>query len=125
MIGFNDTRRDTAWAKAHPELYEQFVAMAAADPYADEPGHAMGYRRQVAARAKHDTYDRLDQIDCPVLIAAGRYDGLALPQAQHAMAARIKGARLEFFEGGHPFMLQDRAAVPAIVAFLAADAGRK
>jgi 3-oxoadipate enol-lactonase len=118
MIPINDTRRDTAWQKANPEQYAQFVAMAAADPYADEPGRAMGYHRQLEARSHHDTYDRLGQIDCPVLIAAGRYDGIALPAAQERMAARIRGARLQFFDGGHLFMIQDRAAMPAMIDFL-------
>jgi 3-oxoadipate enol-lactonase len=118
MIPINDTRRDAAWQKANAEQYEQFVALAAADPYAGEPGRAMGYHRQLAARSHHDTYDRLGQIDCPVLIAAGAYDGIALPAAQHAMHDRIKGSRLAFFEGGHLFMIQDRAAMPAMVEFL-------
>ena len=118
MIAINDTRRDAAWAKANAEQYEQFVAFAAADPYAAEPGRAMGYHRQLAARAHHDTYDRLGQIACPVLIAAGRFDGIALPAAQEKMAARIKGSGLQYFDGGHMFMLQDRAALPAMIAFL-------
>ena len=118
MIPISDTRRDAAWAKAHPEQYEQFVAFAANDAYANEPDRAMGYRRQIEARSHHDTYDRLGQIACPVLIAAGKYDGIALPAAQEKMAARIPGARLEFHEGGHMFMLQDRAAIPAMTAFL-------
>ena len=92
MIPISDTRRDAAWPKANPEQYEQFVALAASDPYADEPGRAMGYRRQLEARAHHDTYDRLAQIACPVMIAAGRFDGIALPATQEKMAARIKGA---------------------------------
>jgi len=118
LIGVSDTRRDAAWAAAHPQDFEAFAAMGAADPYADEPGHAMGARRQLEARAGHDTWDRLDKIACPVLIAAGRYDGVALPQAQHNMASRIAGSRLEFFEGGHLFMIQDRAAFPAMIDFL-------
>ena len=118
MIGVSDTRRDAAWAAANPEQYEQFVALAASDPYADEPGRAMGYRRQLAARADLDTYDRLGEIACPVMIAAGRFDGIALPATQEKMAARIKGARLQFFDGGHLFMLQDRTAMPAMIEFL-------
>ncbi len=118
MIGINDTRRDAAWQAANPEMYEQFVALAANDPYADEPGRAMGYRRQLEARSHHDTYDRLGEIDCPVLIAAGRFDGIALPAAQEKMAARIKGAELTFFDGGHMFVIQDRAALPAMIGFL-------
>jgi 3-oxoadipate enol-lactonase len=118
MMAINDTRRDAAWQKANPELYEQFVAMAAADPYAMESGRAMGYHRQLVARANLDTYDRLPQVDCPVLIAAGRFDGIALPTTQEKMAARIKGSRLQFFDGGHMFMIQDRSAIPAMVDFL-------
>ena len=118
LIPFNDTRWDEAFAKAKPELYATMLSMGAADPFADEPGHAMGARRQLEARALHDTWDRLPDIRCPVLIAAGRYDGIAKPETQERMAGRIPGAQLRFFEGGHPFMLQDRAANPAIIEFL-------
>jgi 3-oxoadipate enol-lactonase len=118
MIPINDTRRDAAWQKANPEQYEQFVAFAANDPYTDEPGRAMGYHRQLEARAGHDTWDRLPDIACPVLITAGRFDGIALPATQEKMAGRIKGSRLQFFDGGHMFMIQDRGAFPAMIDFL-------
>jgi 3-oxoadipate enol-lactonase len=118
LIPVNDTRRDAAWAEANPKDYDLFIQMASADPFADEPGHAEGARRQLEARAGHDTWDRLGQIACPVMIAAGRYDGIALPATQERMAERIPGAVLQFFEGGHPFMIQDRAANRAIIEFL-------
>jgi 3-oxoadipate enol-lactonase len=118
LIPISDTRRDAAWQAAHAEQFAQFVAMGASDPFADEPGHAMGARRQLEARARHDTWERLDLIACPVLIAAGRYDGVALPGTQERMAGRVPGAELQFFEGGHMFMIQDRAAMPAMIAFL-------
>lgn len=118
LIPISDTRRDAAWAAAHPQDYATFVAMGATDPYAGEPGRAEGARRQLEARAAHDTWDRLPDIICPVLIAAGHYDGIALPATQDKMVARIPGAELQWFEGGHMFMIQDRAAFPAIIAFL-------
>jgi 3-oxoadipate enol-lactonase len=119
MLAIADTRRDATWAAANPEKHEQFVAMAAAPPPGTgEPGHDMGAHRQLEARAQHDTWDRLPTIACPVLIAAGRYDGIALPATQERMAARIPGAQLAFFEGGHLFMIQDRTAFPAMAAFL-------
>lgn len=119
LIPISDTRRDAAWQSVNAETFDLFVEQASApDPYAAEPGRAMGARRQLEARAGHDTWDRLGQLACPVLIAAGRYDGIALPETQERMAGRIKGAELQFFEGGHLFMLQDRAALPAIAAFL-------
>lgn len=118
MIPISDTRRDAAWAAAHPQDYAAFVAMAAANPYADEHGRAMGAQRQLEARALHDTWDRLPHITCPVLIAAGRFDGIALPETQDRMAARIPGAERQWFKGGHMFMIQDREAYPAMIGFL-------
>ncbi|MEI9982145.1 MAG: hypothetical protein WDN69_02380 [Aliidongia sp.] len=44
---------------------------------------------------------------------------MARPEAQEAMQRQIPGASLRFFEGGHLFMLQDPAAFPAILDFLA------
>jgi 3-oxoadipate enol-lactonase len=118
LIPISDTRRDAAWAAAQPDLYAQILTLGADDPYADEPGHAMGAHRQLEARSAHDTWGRLPDIACPVMVAAGRYDGIAVPDTQQRMAARIPGARLRFFEGGHLFMIQDRAAVPAMTEFL-------
>jgi 3-oxoadipate enol-lactonase len=121
LIPIADTRHDAAWAAANPQAYAAALKLAAVDPYADEPGRARGAWRQLQARADHDTWERLTQIRCPVMIAAGRYDAIALPQTQEAMAARIPGARLAVFEGGHMFMLQDRAALPALIRFLKDD----
>jgi len=118
LIPISDTRRDAAWARANPDAHAQFVAMASADPYGHEPGHVMGAQRQLEARAAHDTWDRLADIRSPTLIAAGRYDGIARPETQERMAARIPGARLQVFDGGHMFVIQDRAAFPAIMDFL-------
>lgn len=118
LMPVSDTRRDAAWAAANPETYAQFVAMGSVDPHAGEPGREMGARRQIEARAAHDTWDRLGDIACPTLIAAGRFDGIALPATQARMAGRIPGASLQFFDGGHLFMIQDRTANPAIAAFL-------
>ncbi len=112
-----DTRHDAAWMASHSDEMAMIIA-AGEDPYIGEPGHKMGALRQLQARAQHDAWDRLRQIACPVMIAAGRYDGVALPASQEKMAARIPGAQLQFFEGGHLFMIQDRAALPAMVAFM-------
>lgn len=121
LIPISDLRRDDAWAQAHPEASAQLVELGSRDPFAEEPGHAMGAHRQLEARAAHDAWDRMGEIACPVMIAAGRHDGIALPEAQQRMAGRIPGARLQFFDGGHLFMIQDRTAVPAMAAFLLGD----
>ena len=121
MIPISDTRRDANWAAAHPEEFKALIDLGANDPYVDEPDRAIGARRQLEARAAHDTWDRLGAIRCPVLIAGGKFDGIARPEVQARMAQRIPRAELRMFDGGHLFLLQDRSAFPAILEFLAAS----
>ena len=118
LIPIMDTRRTPDWIAANPETYDQFVAFASNDPYKDEPGHPMGQRRQLEARQHHDTWERLSQITCPTLVCGGKYDGQALPETQLKMMERLPNATLKMFEGGHMFMIQDREAFAAMVAFL-------
>jgi len=113
-----DTRHDAAWAKANPAEYRLLLQMAAADPFHGEPGHAEGAARQLAARAGHDCWARLPRLTMPVLVMGGRHDGIAPPRIATALAARIPGARLRIFEGGHLFMLEDRTAFAAMADFL-------
>jgi len=94
------------------------LAIASADPYRDEPGHVEGAARQLAARATHDTWERLAAITCPVMVMGGRHDGIARPEVVTALAQRIPGAALRFFDGGHLFMLEDGRAWPAMTEFL-------
>ncbi len=110
-----DTRGEDAG-----ELLQQIgkVMQERAAVGADEPGREMGYRRQLEARSRHDTWDRLHRLEMPVLIAAGRYDGIAAPANQEALHARIPSSRLEWFEGGHVFLLQDPRAHEVIREFL-------
>ena len=78
----------------------------------------MGARRQLEARKGHDTWDRLPGVTAPTLVCAGRYDGISpLPNCE-ALADRIPDGRLEVFEGGHLFMLEDARAWPTIITFL-------
>jgi 3-oxoadipate enol-lactonase len=112
-----DTRWDEAWQATHPDAVAAMAAQHAGSGGGDEAAAAAAVR-QLEARALHDTYDRLASIAVPVLVAAGRYDGVAPPANQEALAARIPHAELAWFEGGHLFMVQDRAAYPAIMGFL-------
>jgi 3-oxoadipate enol-lactonase len=121
MMAISDTRRDAAWAVADPDRYHAALDEAVTRSRlvdADDPAAVMGARRQLEARVGHDTFDRLPQLAMPVGLFAGKYDGLALPAAQEAMQRQIPQASLQFFEGGHLFMLDDPAAFPAIAAFL-------
>jgi 3-oxoadipate enol-lactonase len=124
-LALSDRRRDAAWQAAHPDevarLAEQ--AAAAAAPGADDPDLAAGRRRQLAARRGHDTWARLEQVAAPTLVCAGRHDGIAPLANSEALAARIPGATLRVFDGGHLFLVQDRTAWPAIIEFLQEPGG--
>jgi len=78
-----------------------------------------GMAMQLDARSRHDVVDRLGAITCPTLVAAGRFDGIAPPANSEAIAARVPGATLRVYEGGHMFFVQDPAAQPEILDFLA------
>jgi 3-oxoadipate enol-lactonase len=69
-----------------------------------------GFLHQLEARRHHDTFDRLERLEMPVLVCAGHYDGIAPPSNQQALAAAVPHASLEWFEGGRLFLLQDRTA---------------
>jgi 3-oxoadipate enol-lactonase len=124
QLGISDTRFGADWQALEPEkAAAQLARMAAGDEAAAnhaaaDPEAAAGARRQLEARAGHDTWDRLDRITAPTLVAAGRYDGIAPVANSEALVSRIPEAHLEVFEGGHLFLLQDRRAWSVLLEFL-------
>jgi 3-oxoadipate enol-lactonase len=123
ILCLSDMRRDAVWQAANPAQFQLLLdqTLAGLRVGADEPGRQMGVRRQLEARALHDTYDRLSNLRMPVYICGGRYDGIATPANLEAMQKQIPGARLELFEGGHLFFIQDPLAFECIIAFLLGD----
>jgi 3-oxoadipate enol-lactonase len=115
-----DVRRDAAWQEANSDqvktMIEQAVAREAAG--ANDPARQLGTQRQLAARAGHDTYDRLSSIQTPTLICGSRYDGNAKPEGVEVMATQIPDARLEWFDTGHLFHLGPPGPWETIAAFL-------
>jgi 3-oxoadipate enol-lactonase len=122
QLGLSDTRFGPEWQRSHPEEAERILGRMrttdAAGPDDGDGAARVGARRQLEARAGHDTWDRLGAISAPTLVAAGRYDGIAPVANSEALVSRIPKASLQVFEGGHLFLLQDRSAWPAIVNFL-------
>ena len=115
-----DTRYDAAWREANPDEWKTLASLMRdrAIIGGDEPRRAEGAALQLDARRRHDTWDRLGRITCPTFVCGGVYDGIAPPANAEHLASAIPGATLEMFDGGHLFLLQDRAAWPAITAFL-------
>jgi 3-oxoadipate enol-lactonase len=120
ILYLSDTRRDTAWQAANPTQFQALfdLTLAGLRVGADEPGRQIGARRQLEARSRHDTYERLPSLRMPVYICGGRYDGIAPPANLEAMQKQIPGAQLELFDGGHLFFIQDARASERIGAFL-------
>jgi len=115
-----DTRLDADWQAANPAEFQALIdfAVAGAQMGADEPNRQIGARRQLEARAGHDTWERLPRLEMPVFICGGRFDGIATPANLEALHRQIAGSQLEFFEGGHGFLMQDPRAYVSVREFL-------
>lgn len=121
QIIVNDIRwQDQAWQTKRSSQLEALIQykLASFPESADEPSHQIGNRRQLEARAAHNTYHRLCKLNLPVYICGGRYDGISPPANLQAMYKQIPNAYLEFFEGGHGFFYQDPQAFKRVMEFL-------
>jgi len=115
-----DTRYDATWREENAEAYATLARLLRERAVIgkDEPGRAEGAALQLEARSRHDSWARLGQISCPTFVCGGLYDGIAPPANSENLASAIADAKLQLFEGGHLFLLQDRSSWPAIVEFL-------
>jgi len=115
-----DSRWDQRWLAAHPADRAIAERMTAAGQDQQGPAAVAAYAAQLQAREGHDVWDRLGAITCPTLVGYGNYDGIAPARNSERIASRIRGAELHGYEGGHGFLFQDAAALPAFIAFLQA-----
>jgi pimeloyl-ACP methyl ester carboxylesterase len=113
-----DSRWDQRWLDAHPVDRVLAEHLTAAGQDQQDPAAAAAYAAQLRAREGHDVWDRLGAITCPALVGYGNYDGIAPARNSVNIASRIRGAELHGYEGGHGFLFQDPAALPAFIAFL-------
>jgi 3-oxoadipate enol-lactonase len=111
-----DLRHDEAWIRENAERWETLVERGMAVPRADR--NAQGAAKQLRARSHHDTYERLAQLAMPVLLAAGRRDGIAPIANMQAIHRQIPHSEIEYFDGGHMFLIQDKSAYPFIAKWL-------
>lgn len=115
-----DQRRTPQWQADHAVQWHGMVddGLAALRLADEDPAARDGARRQMEARRRHDTWDRLPALALPVSVCAGRHDAIAAPEVQRRLAQRIAGASFREFDGGHLFFVQDPTAAPAIVEAL-------
>jgi pimeloyl-ACP methyl ester carboxylesterase len=118
MLELLDTRFTPEYLAGHPADQALASMIAARNPGPTSADRVRGAREQLLARSAHDVWDRLPNISCPTLVAAGRYDGIAPAANSQAIASRIPDATLRVYEGGHMFFIQDDRAMPEILDFL-------
>jgi 3-oxoadipate enol-lactonase len=120
MMGVSDLRRDEDWRSNNPDKVEAIFTYTREHAIADHqtPEFRRGANLQLLARADHDVTQRLSEINMPTLLCAGRYDGVAPAVNQDFLLGHLPNAKIEWFEGGHMFLIQDKNAWPAIIKFL-------
>lgn len=111
---------DTRWRSLDdvPERMQPWFSSRVAHHAKMDRETAEGARRQLLARADHNTYDRLPGVEHRTLVTGGLYDGQAPRENAQAIVAQMPNARLQLFDGGHLFLIQDPTAWPAIIEFL-------
>lgn len=114
-----DTRFTPEWLAEHEgdRILAEFVGQRREAPRSDDVRR--GEKEQLHARSRLDVLDRLDAIACPTFVGSGKFDGIAPVNNGEAIASRVPTAELHVYEGGHMFFVQDSAAMPEIIEFLA------
>lgn len=86
--------------------------------FIQEPGALAGQLAQLNARAQHDCYSRLGEIQAPTLVLAGEHDGQAPSDYQKNMTAQIPNAVFRQMSGGHNFIFENDYFFRAVSEFL-------
>jgi pimeloyl-ACP methyl ester carboxylesterase len=118
MLSLLDARFTPEYLAGHPADQALASMLAARSTGAKSVEGRRGEREQLLARRDHDVVDRLANITCPTLVAAGCYDGIAPLANSEAIVSRIPASELRVYEGGHAFFVQDRRAVTEMLDFL-------
>lgn len=118
QIEISDKRIHAALREKRPDVYQKIFADTKKRSEATRAAESLeGNRKQMEARKGHNTFDRLSVIKIPTALFGGKYDGICPPENMQVLQKQISGATLEFFQGGHMFMIQDQNAVPQMARF--------
>jgi pimeloyl-ACP methyl ester carboxylesterase len=96
------------------ENYDGLIARSRVSSQYGAPSDS--YMRQIVAAAQHDTWDRLGEIACPVMIIHGSEDVMIPVGNAHMLAERISHAEVHILEGmGHGYNLEAQAIADGLV----------
>ena len=115
-IKINDLRITDDWIEESTEAWNS-IKDNAKTRLAHKPD-SKNLLKQLIARKEHNTYESLSSIAIPVFLLGGKYDGIAPVENMEAMHSQITDSKLEFYEGGHLFLIQDKRAFRDIVNWL-------
>jgi pimeloyl-ACP methyl ester carboxylesterase len=114
-----DEALEAGWRLGYSEAYieanrEALLELARAAAELAAPRDS--YMRQVLAAARHDTYDRLDRVACPVMIVHGTDDVMVPAGNARLLKERIPHAELHVLQGlGHGYNLEGQAIADELV----------
>ncbi len=117
-MGLLDNRWDPGRDDPIPGLGPFYDAMVEHERIPREGEDLRGRQAQLEARATHDATPSLHSIELPTLVCAGEFDDLAPLANSIALVEAMPNAELRVFNGGHFFLIQDRAAFGSIIEFL-------
>ena len=115
-IKINDLRITDAWIEQNDDLWQSIKQQAEnRNAYKPLPRNLL---KQLLARKDHNTYGDLEEINIPTFLLGGKYDGIAPKLNMEKMHQKIDNSKLEFYEGGHLFLIQDTNAFQDIINWL-------
>ena len=115
-IKINDLRITDAWIEQNDHLWQSIKQQAEnRNAYKPQPRNLL---KQLLARKDHNTYGDLDEINIPTFLLGGKYDGISPMLNMEKMHQKIDNSKLEFYEGGHLFLIQDANAYKDIINWL-------
>ena len=115
-IKINDLRITDEWIEQNKNAW-QSIKEQAKNRNAFKP-KSRNLLKQLLARKDHNTYLDLDDIHIPTFLLGGKYDGIAPVLNMEKMHQKIRNSKLEFYEGGHLFLMQDNNAFRDIINWL-------
>ncbi|HZP57617.1 MAG TPA: alpha/beta hydrolase [Dehalococcoidia bacterium] len=114
-----DAALEAGWELGYSRAYidaNRQALLARARAAAVHAAPRESYMRQVLAAARHDTWDRLPELACPVLILHGSDDVMIPAGNAHLLKERIPHAELAILQGmGHGYNLEAQAQADAIL----------